>query len=65
MKIIVGKTNNVKINNLKVVRKLRVIGEEEFKILDFENYKSLSHPWLVRSGNCSHMTSNEIHLMSM
>jgi hypothetical protein len=38
MKIIVGKTNNVKINNPKIGRKLRVIGEEEFKILDFENY---------------------------
>jgi hypothetical protein len=30
---------NVKINNLKIARKLKVIGEEEFKILDFENYK--------------------------
>jgi hypothetical protein len=58
MKIIVGKINNVKIKNLKIARKLRVINEKEFKILDFENYKSLSHPWLIRLGNCLHMTSN-------
>jgi hypothetical protein len=31
MQIIVGKTNRVKINYLKIVRKLRVISEEEFK----------------------------------
>jgi len=31
MQIIIGKTNKVKINNLKIARKLRVINEKEFK----------------------------------
>jgi hypothetical protein len=31
MNIIIGKANNVKINNLKIARKLKVISEEEFK----------------------------------
>jgi hypothetical protein len=31
MNIIIGKGNNVKINNLKFARKLKVISEEEFK----------------------------------
>lgn len=31
MHIIVSKANKVKINNLKIVQKLRVISEEEFK----------------------------------
>jgi hypothetical protein len=31
MQIIVGKANKVKINNLKIARKLGVISEEEFK----------------------------------
>jgi len=31
MQIIVGKTNKVKISNLKIVRKLKVNNEEEFK----------------------------------
>jgi len=63
MKIIVGKANNVKINNLKIAWKLRVISEEEFKIkvkkiLNFKNYESLSYPWSVKLGNCLHMISN-------
>jgi len=42
MQITIGKTNKVKINNLKIGRKLRVISEEEFKtkvkqILDLQN----------------------------
>jgi hypothetical protein len=31
MNITIGKANNVKINNLKIVRELKVINEEEFK----------------------------------
>jgi hypothetical protein len=31
MQIIIGKTNKVKINNLKTTRKLGVISEEKFK----------------------------------
>jgi hypothetical protein len=31
MQIIVRKTNKVKVNYLKIARKLRVISEEEFK----------------------------------
>jgi hypothetical protein len=31
MQIIVGKTNKVKINNLKIDRKLGVVYEDEFK----------------------------------
>jgi hypothetical protein len=31
VQITIGKTNKVKINNLKNVRKLRLINEEEFK----------------------------------
>jgi len=31
MQITLGKVNEVKINNLKIVRKLKVINEEEFK----------------------------------
>jgi hypothetical protein len=31
MQISIGKSNKVKINNLKIIRKLGVINEEEFK----------------------------------
>jgi hypothetical protein len=32
IQIIIGKINRVKINNLKITRKLEVISEEEFKV---------------------------------
>ncbi len=63
MQITLGKVNEVKINNLKIVRKLIIISEEEFKarvkqILDLQNQKSFSHPWFARLGSCSPMISN-------